>query len=621
MPGTVGDAGQALKRKRSTSGKGPSKRARSASSEEDDDGDVQARILSFGAKIPKSKKYHKYIPYLLTIIRKKDEALSVTAAVSLCIAFTKLIASDQLDLNSTQEVEVTENLRNFYKMYKTEMLELLAEDGEIGHTALSLCMQQLKVDGEHISNNRSYQFPESFLSQMVQVLLKPTSSASVRKEFSVNFVAENDDIRYFTLKAIEYAMFLYVRKQVLTTGRSSLNGSQDANLGTFDSALEIMSAIETVPESEEELEDYYIPLKGKRHPFKLKQHKLQAQRAWLALMNREMTDAQRNVILSLMSETIVPWFVQPERLMDFLTDSYNHGGSTSLHALSGLFYLMQEPFNLDYESFYTKLYSLLDRNLLHSKHRSKFLRLLDTFLSSTHLPAVLVASFVKRLARLALNASPAGLAPVTPWIYNMLKKHPTCTFMVHREPRTVELKEELEKVGMVDPFLMEEEDPMKTKAIDSCLWEIVTLQSHYHPNLATMAKIISEQFTKNAYNMEDVLDHTYDTVSYLCVRPQREKLTFDRCWKTSTKERLRRNHMLNLRYPRRFSLSIVLSLDLRIVCRWPYGIFHRSKYIIYHLTMVLDFLVPVNPIFYVEHSGYFCRLHSLAFIMWCRVRQ
>jgi U3 small nucleolar RNA-associated protein 19 len=230
-------------------------------------------------------------------------------------------------------------------------------------------------------------------------------------------------------------------------------------------------------------------------------------------MNMEMGKEQRKSILGLMTSTIVPWFMKPELLMDFLTDCYDAGGSTSLLALSGVFYLIEER-NLDYPSFYRKLYSLLDSDILHSKHRSRFFRLLDTFLASTHLPAVLVASFLKRLSRLTLHASPSGIVPVVPWIYNLLKKHPTCTFMIHRETRVAGAKEILEDEGLADPFLMDEEDPMETKAIESSLWEIVMLQSHYHPNVATLAKIISEQFTKHAYNLEDFLDHSYGSVGY-----------------------------------------------------------------------------------------------------------
>jgi U3 small nucleolar RNA-associated protein 19 len=280
--------------------------------------------------------------------------------------------------------------------------------------------------------------------------------------------------------------------------------------------VEILTSVESVPGSKDELEDFYIPAPKKmtHDLYSLSQHKNRAQDAWLALMHMEMDKEQRKSILGLVTTSIAPWFMKPELLMDFLTDSYNAGGSTSLLALSGVFYLIRER-NLDYPSFYRKLYSLLDAGILHSKHRSRFFRLLDTFLASTHLPAALVASFLKRLSRLTLNATPSGALPVIPWIYNLLKKHPTCTFMIHRETRGAAARDMLENQGLADPFLMDEEDPMETHAIDSSLWEIVMLQDHVHPNLATLAKIISEQFTKLAYNLEDFLDHSYSSVSRL----------------------------------------------------------------------------------------------------------
>ena len=276
----------------------------------------------------------------------------------------------------------------------------------------------------------------------------------------------------------------------------------------------MLLSMEHVPESADDLEDFFIePPQRKKHPLRsLSQHKKQAQEAWLAFMHLGLTKEQRKKVLEVMAVSIAPWFTQPELLMDFLTDCYNAGGSISLLALSGVFYLIQER-NLDYPEFFTKLYSLLDADMLHSKHRSRLFRLLDTFLGSSHLPAVMVASFIKRLARLALNAPPSAIVVIVPWFYNLFKKHPLTTFMMHRVPRTKEEKALQESEGVEDPFLPEEKDPMETHAIDSCLWEIVQLQSHYHPNVATIAKIISEQFTKQAYSLEDFLDHSYGSVS------------------------------------------------------------------------------------------------------------
>lgn len=66
-----------------------------------------------------------------------------------------------------------------------------------------------------------------------------------------------------------------------------------------------------------------------------------------------------------------------------------------------------------------------------------------------------------------------------------------------------------------DPFLPDEANPMETEALESSLWELVSHTSHYHAPVSTMCKIFSEAFTKPGYNMEDFLDHTYNTVSFL----------------------------------------------------------------------------------------------------------
>lgn len=68
-------------------------------------------------------------------------------------------------------------------------------------------------------------------------------------------------------------------------------------------------------------------------------------------------------------------------------------------------------------------------------------------------------------------------------------------------------------VPIADPYDDQEVDPLKTGAIDSSLWEIATMRSHYAPSVSTLAKIFEEAFTKPNYDMDDFLDHTYSTVS------------------------------------------------------------------------------------------------------------
>lgn len=508
MPATVKI--DSLKRKRDKTSENTNKRpksvesASSSSDDDDDDNNAQAEILLLENEILESKKNYNNIAALLELAQKKDNIEAVPVAlVSLCRVFLRLLASGSMTRRggqSEKEVVVIQWLKGRLADYKQLLTRALAEE-DLAPTVLILAMRILKAESQYLSDKGEYNFPKVFLKDVVTALVQD-GSEDARQEFCEKFLGEFADVRFYAFSAL---------KEVLAEASS---GSDSDSEELFDSAFDILSFFEDVPNSKDDLGAYYVgPPAKKGHPVtSLLQQKKQAQEAWVALLNLGPNRDQRKKVLEIMTRSIAPWFTRPELLMDFLTDSYNSGGATSLLALSGVFYLIQER-NLDYPLFYHKLYSLLDADILHSKHRSRFLRLLDTFLSSTHLPAVLVASFIKRITRLCLNAPPAAIVAVIPWIYNLFKKHPLCTFMIHREIRSAEEKETIENEGLADPFVADEEDPMETRAIDSCLWEVAQLQSHYHPNVATIAKIISEQFTKQTYNVEDFLDHSYSSVS------------------------------------------------------------------------------------------------------------
>ncbi|KAI1081758.1 CBF-domain-containing protein [Whalleya microplaca] len=504
MPGPTGE--EPLKRKRSKTSAKANKRTKVESGDEDDN--PHADILLLESEILESKKSYNNITTLLQLAQNDDDDDDVDSAlfatVSLGRVFLRLLASGSLTRRSGQsekEIVVVHWLKDRLGDYKKLLIGALAEDASAS-AALTLAMRILKAESQHLNDKTEYNFPKAFLREIVEVLVQ-SGSEDVRQEFCEKFLGEYADVRFYTFKAL---------KDILSADSRDLTDDE-----LFDNVFDMLSFFDEVPDSTEDRGEFYVdPPKKKSHPVtSINQQKKQAQEAWLALLNLGPNRDQRKKVLQIMTRSITPWFSKPELLMDFLTDSYNSGGATSLLALSGVFYLIQER-NLDYPSFYLKLYSLLDADILHSKHRSRFLRLLDTFLASTHLPAALVASFIKRLTRLCLNAPPAAIVAVIPWIYNLFQKHPLCTFMMHRVVRTSEEKENLENEGMADPFIADEEDPMETRAIDSCLWEVVQLQSHYHPNVATIAKIISEQFTKQAYNLEDFLDHSYSSVGPMC---------------------------------------------------------------------------------------------------------
>lgn len=514
MPAAVGGR-KASKRKRPDTNEPPKKRARSHSSSSDrsqaegdgDNDDHKSKILLLETSILESKRNYNNITTLLHVARDqdKDEDGALLATVALCRVFIRLLAAGSLlrkNNSAEKDVILVHWLRDRLAEYNEVLLSFLTSDDH-ALTALTLSMRLLKAHGQYpYREGDDHSFPKVLLRDIVAALCRPGADP-VRREFVEKFVDEYDDIRLYTFKAIQDKL----AEQSSRSGSTSGSASEVS----FEAVFELLSSIEGVPQSRDELVDFYIepPRKQKGHElFSVSKHKKAAQDAWLALMGRDMTTDQRKRLLDIMSEIIAPWFTKPELLMDFLTDCYNSGGSMSLLALSGVFYLIQER-NLDYPAFYTKLYSLLDPDILHSKHRSRFFRLLDIFLASSHLPAAIVASFIKRLARLSLNAPPSAIVTIIPWMYNLFKKHPTTTFMMHRVPRAEEEKEKLATEGMNDPFDPDVQDPMETRAIDSCIWEVVQLQAHYHPNVATIAKIVSEQFTKQFYNMEDFLDHSY----------------------------------------------------------------------------------------------------------------
>lgn len=501
MPGLVDSAAKKRKRTDAAAVAKPSsksKKIKAVTKHQDDEQDAQAQMLLLEQQILESPSHYSNVTSLLKFLKSKDATQKVTAAVALCRVFCRLMAAEKMIKIKTmdeQEIEQVDWLKAQYKEYAQMLGRLLASE-ELQSTALTLLMRLVKEETSQDGRRAEQAWRTGVFAELVLGLVASPAAAGAREEFIEKFVEEHDDVRYFTFYAVANIL-----------SRSPPDHDRQA---LVSNALSLLLLIENAPDSDSQLEDWYGQTpEGRKHALlSLSSHRKTAQEAWLSIFRSSLTKDQRKSILHHLTSRIVPWFTKPESLMDFLTDSYDAGGATSLLALSGLFYLISNK-NLDYPAFYTKLYSLLDDTLLHSKHRSRFFRLLDTFMSSTHLPAALVASFIKKLSRLALHAPPAAIVVVVPWVYNMLMRHRTCTFMIHREIRSPTQRKLLESQGMDDPFSMSQLDPMETGAIDSSLWELETLASHYHPNVATLARIIQEQFTKKNYNMEDFLDHGY----------------------------------------------------------------------------------------------------------------
>ncbi|CAI7590665.1 unnamed protein product [Penicillium bialowiezense] len=494
MPSLVADS-SSKKRKSGKTASAPSSKRRAVA--EDNLAEKLATIQELENQIAESRKHYNNIATLISMlnVEKSAETPELAVAVSLCRVFGRLIAGGNLTESSRaaeNEKIVAAWLKERCIEYQNALLAIMRQaDPSSQITALTLSMRLLKERIAHIPGAENNVWSTGFFKEIFTAVIEAHSGQDLQSEFLTKFVKEFEDVRYYTFAQIgDYA----------STKRSS---------ETLETLITILQTCDVAPGAEYKFENFYAKRDTKnKRVVSANSHKKQAQEAWLAILRNNLSQSQRKGLLRMMVHNIEPWFQRPELLMDFLTDSYNVGGATSLLALSGLFYLIQEK-NLDYPQFYAKLYSLLDADLLHSKHRSRFFRLLNTFLSSTHLPATLVASFIKRLARLALNAPPSAIVVIVPFMYNFFKSHPTTSFMLHRTIRDKDELAEVEREGMDDPFDPNESDPNLTDAIESSLWEIETLQSHFHPNVAAIARIISEQFTKQSYSLEDFLDHTY----------------------------------------------------------------------------------------------------------------
>ncbi|KAI9894167.1 MAG: hypothetical protein M1814_004021 [Vezdaea aestivalis] len=465
------------------------------------------RIAELELEIPAAKRNINGFVELITILDKATGVNKMQALVTTASLLGDFILDGKLFAVTTAGMEVQTRvwLRERYKDYLDILCHLLryGETRQAKITSLHTLMYFIKLEGWTNQYGRTPKFPETTFNKIVKALrANPklhASHANMGDIFFDEYVNLFDDYRYYTMSALKGLLKVEEGKTVHETTRAWVCSA--------------MLKIDNWATTEEELGCYCTDMLYNKFSVctHLKYHNKISQEAWMALIQSGLTLDERKRILQAIPTKIAPKIPNPEFLLDFLHDSLELGESAQILALSGLWYLIDKK-NYDLPNFWKTVYSALTSNMLHSNKRSEFLRVLNTFLSSSHLSAALVASFIKRMARLALFAPPAAITAIVPWIYNLLKRHPACTLMVHREIVDPKKLEEIEAMGLKDPFIARKKNPEKTCAIDSCLWEIATLQQHYHPSVATLAKIIASQFTKQQYQLENFLDDSYQNM-------------------------------------------------------------------------------------------------------------
>ncbi|KAI7826442.1 CBF/Mak21 family-domain-containing protein [Kickxella alabastrina] len=441
----------------------------------------------------------------------KDEAAFV-AIGSLGRIYTALWAKGLITRHKDREnpasSKVSDWLRDNYNQY-TDLLRTMIRNGEAAMqvAALKLSLQMLGKEGQNMTQlSGAYEFPnEGYLATLECVLDNNKASEHLLRTLADSYLNSYDDLRMYFYRDVakilspDYDPFKGSRRNGASSSASRASALLEGTEVFVHNAFTVMNMVRVMPKAEvAQLDSMWVSVP-------------EGQKRGVVGADAAADDGgclQADPHDSAQAHYAAHGGCQePDGL---LSNSYDAGGSVSLLALNGLFTLITD-YNLNYPQFYEKLYALFDRNLFHVKYRARFFRLFDIFLGSSHLPAYLVAAFIKRIARLALSAPPSGAVIAIPVVYNLLKAHPRCMALIHRMPGYDDETGEETVIEGEDPYLADEPDLAKCMAIHSSLWEMETLQNHYYPNIATLAKIFSEPFHKPKFMLEDFLDHTYAT--------------------------------------------------------------------------------------------------------------
>ncbi|XP_054450410.1 nucleolar complex protein 4 homolog [Pteronotus mesoamericanus] len=383
-------------------------------------------------------------------------------------------------------------MRHRYQSCCNRLVELLSHPSfPVKELALGTLMKFVQLEGTHPLEKPkwegNYLFPRQLFKAVVDGLLALEEDRALLLSQFREYL-DHDDIRYHAMQAAAECVARVA------------SGHPEVPLAFWNNAFTLVSAV-SLPSTEADLSNFYVKhmeLSDKWKVTHLKEHRRAFQAMWLGFLKHKLPLSLYKKVLIIMHEAILPHLAQPSLMIDFLTRAYDVGGAISLLALNGLFILIHKH-NLEYPDFYRKLYGLMDPSIFHVKYRARFFHLADLFLSSSHLPAYLVAAFAKRLARLALTAPPEALLLVLPFICNLLRRHPACRVLVHR-PRSPELD--------ADPYDPDEEDPAKSRALESCLWELQALQRHYHPDVSKAASVINQALSVPEVSIAPLLELT-----------------------------------------------------------------------------------------------------------------
>ena len=491
--------------------------------------DKDARKVVLQAKIKEVLADPSKINSIIDILQElgsRDRCILVECTDGLCKIFLKLIQTGACPIRKVSKLSKKKSkvcdkaeqvfegwLSKNYTLTVNSLLELMqSPSSEVVEKVLATLFVFLKAESQKLQENSSdFTFSNDLFLRIVINLTDGLHSNDNAVKFLKPYLQYND-VGYYMLRNLNKIISKFA------DGMATYGGTH------FVRNVHRLLLLINIPDYEEDLGNLFVisvELTETNQSFldhnvmNMNSYKKVFTNAWMSFLSLQLDNSLYRQVLVILEKKVIPHLVDPKVLMDFLVDSYNIGGVISILALNSLFLLIHK-YNLDYPDFYKKLYSLFNVEIFHLKYRARFFYLADLFLMSTHLPAYLVAAFIKRLSRLALTAPPYGVALIITFVGNLIKRHPNCKVLIHRKQEknvqmsTEDLEEKTEKLA--DPFKEDEPDPSLCEALQSSLWELETLRNHYYPETKSLLELLEKPINKNETDVSEWFESSYEAL-------------------------------------------------------------------------------------------------------------
>ncbi|CAH0388655.1 unnamed protein product [Bemisia tabaci] len=400
-----------------------------------------SRSKEYKKKAEEFLKNRKNANNLVELAADLDDPASayISNVLAIDLVFSKLLSRGDLSpqiLSSEDSVEIEYRnwLKENYDLCFSKLLQLVIKGQK--HTlqveTLSVIFKLIAAEGKYPVddgiNPKQYYFPIHRLQQLYSAFL--SSDRSIKKllpkleEMFSSFL----DVVYFSWMALAGAVSAVKNPSEVAVKNILLLIDQLPTAKTEEKELE--------KASKENLDENLLCFIRGKKKFKADMDVLRTSvtKVWWTIKNWPHTPATKLRLLTVLNERILHNLEKPLTLADFLTDSLDDGGPVSVLALQAIFVLIVKH-NFDCSKIFKKLYALFEPNIFHTKYKARLFHLSNICFSSTHLQENLVASFIKRLARLSLTAPAADVIIIAAFIGNLIIRHPTLKSLIHGSSR------------------------------------------------------------------------------------------------------------------------------------------------------------------------------------------